>query len=423
MLPKPNKPSCDIKSYRPISLTSCTSKLLEKMILNRITSHLEIHSIIPPNQSGFRKGFSTQNHMFNLTNNAINNFNKGNYTGVVMFDIEKAFDRVWHEGLIFKLHKIQLPVYLINWIKSFLKQRQFEVKYKDKISERKNIPAGVPQGCIISPTLFSIYIHDLNHVLTEENGQYADDISVWTSNKSLKKIEKTLQKEIDKISNFCEEWCIALCGDKTTYITLTNACKRKQYEGKYKLQLHVKGNPIRLDPNPRLLGIFLDPKLSFHTHLDRINEKIQKRINVIKILKSKRWSSSRDLLIYFYKSCIRLIIEFGSVVFSCANDDLKRKIQVLENKIIRLCLNSHYLESTDEIHETAKIVKIEQRLKQLHTNFLRRSYLQRRNMLLCQMLVEEVEDTQLTNTATKLKKARINCLSNFKIELNSIIKP
>jgi hypothetical protein len=189
MISKPNKPPQELKSYRPISLTSCLSKLMERCVLRRMTSFLEANKIIPDNQAGFRKGFSTDDHLFRLINSVINNFNKNKITGVVMFDIEKAFDRVWHDGLILKMQKFGMPNYIIKWIDSFIRNREFKVKYKETFSKPYKIKAGVPQGCICSPTLFAIYIADLSTLLKCENGKYSDDISIWKEGVSTSEIE------------------------------------------------------------------------------------------------------------------------------------------------------------------------------------------------------------------------------------------
>ena len=127
MIPKPNKTLDDLTSYRPISLTSCLSKLLERLILNKINTHLTQNEIIPPNQAGFRQNFSINDNMLRLINGTINNFNDNKITGLVMFDVERAFDRVWHDGLFYKLKQIRLPHYLILWLNSFIKGMCFKV--------------------------------------------------------------------------------------------------------------------------------------------------------------------------------------------------------------------------------------------------------------------------------------------------------
>lgn len=133
--------------------------------------------------------------------------------------------------------------------------RSFKVKFGTAISQPFPIKAGVPQGCISSPTLFSLYIADLNKLLRCDNGQYADDISIWKAGSTTKEIESALQADIKSIESYCQSWCIALSDEKTTYITCTRAGKRSNYQRKYSLNLRLKSRPIKLDAYPKLLGI------------------------------------------------------------------------------------------------------------------------------------------------------------------------
>ncbi len=118
-------------NYRPISITSCIAKVFEKLVLNRIKLHLKENNIIIKNQSGFRENRQTKDNIFNITQKVLESFNRDKKVCCIFFDISAAFDKVWHVGLIFKLVKIKLPLYLINWIVTFLNNRQFRVKIGD----------------------------------------------------------------------------------------------------------------------------------------------------------------------------------------------------------------------------------------------------------------------------------------------------
>jgi hypothetical protein len=232
MISKPNKPPTEINSYRPISLTSCFAKCLEKFIQNRIVAFLDQHNILSTHQPGFRKNHSTKDHILQLTNDIINNFKKYEYTGAVMFDVEKAFDKVWYQGFLYKLKQINTPTYLLNWIGNFLTNRSFYIQHKQEKSAKYETRAGVPQGCIISLILFSIYISDISKEPSDTHGLFADEISIWKSNKNLIYLERLLQKEIDKVAQFCQSWCLSVNIAKTTYMVFTTAGKRNTYDKK-----------------------------------------------------------------------------------------------------------------------------------------------------------------------------------------------
>jgi hypothetical protein len=216
MIRKPNKPDKEIGSYRPISLTSCLSKCLEKIVLNRLNNFLEKEKIISKYLSGFRKNHCTKDHLLRLTQHIINNFNQNKLTSVVLFDMEKAFDRVWHQGLIYKLHLYNIPPYLLAWLSNFITNRKFYVECNNQKSNIYDIKAGVPQGCILSPTLFSIYFSDISDKIQSPHAIYADDLSIWESETKLKHIESRLQNSINNIDEFCNKWCLKINSKKTS---------------------------------------------------------------------------------------------------------------------------------------------------------------------------------------------------------------
>ena len=133
---------------------------MERIILARLTKHLEDNQILSKSQSGFRARRSTKDNLVYLVQKVKESFNRKRKTMVIFFDIEAAFDKVWHNGLIFKLISIKVPYYILQFIINFLKDRSLVVKVNNVLSERIPITCGVPQGACLSPTLFSIFIND-----------------------------------------------------------------------------------------------------------------------------------------------------------------------------------------------------------------------------------------------------------------------
>jgi hypothetical protein len=151
MIHKNKKPKDNFNSYRPISLISCVSKWIEKIINSRILNWAETNNILPPCQSGFRKNKSCQDHIVRLDQLISEGFNKKQYTGCVLFDLEKAFDKASHQGILHKLQKANLPPLLLNWVKDFLTNRTFQVTWKSTPSTTFTIKTGVPQRSCLSP--------------------------------------------------------------------------------------------------------------------------------------------------------------------------------------------------------------------------------------------------------------------------------
>lgn len=161
-IPKPNKCLTSATSYRPISLLSSVSKVLEKVLLKIIRDHVEIDHIIPDEQFGFRPNHCTTHQLYRIVQLVKRGFAMKKSTGMVILDIEKAFDTIWHEGLLHKLLKLKFSIIIIKIIQSFLADRSYYVHMFDSKSSFFKLPAGLPQGSALSPILYNIYISDLH---------------------------------------------------------------------------------------------------------------------------------------------------------------------------------------------------------------------------------------------------------------------
>lgn len=201
-IPKPNKPSSRPSSYRPISLLSNLSKVFERIILAKLTHH--IRDKLPEFQFGFRPGRSTCHQVRRVVNHIRDNFSRGYSTGMVLVDLQAAFDSVWHDALVCKLRALGCPLHLVKLIQSFLDERTFAVKVGGGLSRLINIPAGVPQGAVLSPSLFNVFMADIPTTERCFVSQFADDIAILASSKSPPFIKSRLQGHMDTISKYCK---------------------------------------------------------------------------------------------------------------------------------------------------------------------------------------------------------------------------
>ena len=204
-------------SYRPISLLSCLGKKMERMVNKRLQFHLETNGLINQTQSGFRKHRSTEDQIAYLTQEIDNEFQEKKKTLAVFVDLTKAFDKVWKDGLLLKLLKKNICGRMYGWIQSYLFQRTARVKLERHTSNLVTLREGVPQGGVISPTLFIIFIDDIIDYLSTyiSKAIHADDLAIWTSSEHINTANIRIQDAMNSISDWAEEWMVTINKNKT----------------------------------------------------------------------------------------------------------------------------------------------------------------------------------------------------------------
>jgi len=220
-IPKPNKPPSYPSSYRPISLLSIVSKLFERIIANRLVTYVSQQRLLPPEQFGFRKKHSTVTQLARITDYISNGYNLHKHTGMVSLDIEKAYDTVWIDGLLYKLISFKVPTYLIYILKAFLTDRSFIVRLTDTFSTPKTTPAGLPLGAVLSTTLFAIYISDMPHPQHTQLALYADDTALLTQSWRTETIVRRLNHALTVLYRYFTKWKLQVNITKTAAILFT----------------------------------------------------------------------------------------------------------------------------------------------------------------------------------------------------------
>lgn len=200
----------------------------------------------------------------------------------MFFDISKAFDNVWHKGLIFKLINARIPNYIIYYIQNFLNNRKFYIKIDNSRSDLYNIEAGVPQGAVLSPILFNIFINDIP-LENSKNKSYsllfADDLTTFFIFRKTGNLEKIINKYLQKIEKWLALWRLKLNVKKSNY---TVFCASKNYS--LRLNLKVSNQLLPYNRYPKLLGIILDERLNFTKQIQFLKRKCLERLNIIKII-------------------------------------------------------------------------------------------------------------------------------------------
>ena len=332
MLLKPDKPITLTTSYRPISLISPIAKLFERVIEQRLRSHLEDIGFLNKHQSGFRRAKSTDNHLFRLYQSIMESFNRGEHVTATFLDVKKAFDNVWHNGLRYKIFQLGLPTKMTRWLSDFLVGWLIQVNVNSSLSNQINPKA---QGFVLSPLLFLIYINDLPPPHHRQNllSQFADDTAQWAFSLNVKFAGNLLQQDLLKLAMWCAKWRINLNPEKTKVIIFSRPLLARKAE----LNLTLYGKPLKIYPQVKFLGIIFYSKLTFQKHFEDILECCNNRYYLWR-LANKKWGPSPATLIQIYKQCVQPIFEYGSLSTITISDNIISKIQWLQNKFIRLAL-------------------------------------------------------------------------------------
>ena len=255
---------------------------------------------------------------------------------------------------------------------NFLKDRTYIVSLNGQKSKSFKIKSGVPQGSCLSPTLFNLYFSDISEIIPKEiyHALFADDLCIWTTNKSLKSSKKCLQIAINKISLYCKTWGLKINKSKTTYSVFTTAGYRKTYEKLNKINLTIDNSRIPLEPFPKFLGIYLDPKLSFERHFDETSKKVISKINLLKKLQSFKWKNTTRLGSTVYKSLIRPLFDYAFIPLMTGTQKVINKYEILQNRILKIIKKFPLKTRTTTILSFHKITSIKDRVSFIFKKFI-----------------------------------------------------
>lgn len=359
-------------SYRPISLLSTISKVLERIILTRMQLHLDENNIIPDHQFGFRAGLSTTHQVDRIVKAVRSGFQRKESTGLVMLDLSSAFDNVWHHALIYKMVKAHFPKYLTKLVLSYLTDRTFRVKVGRELSSTKELPAGVPQGGVLSPTLFNIYVADIPTSQGVQTAQFADDIALWHSKKNAPSIRKALQDATLKLSKYVRRWKLQLNASKTEAIFFT---RRRHPRAFPRQPIRIQGHETVWRDNAKYLGVCLDQKTTFKKHVDYVLEKGNKCTRLLYPLLCRKSKLHQENKLLIFKTVLRPAILYASPAWvTCSASQLSR-VQGLQNRCLKMALSLHHRFPTDALHELAGVKTVKDYTAESHERFELRSRL------------------------------------------------
>ena len=253
-------------NYRPVSLTSICSKAMEHIVQSHLMKYLDSHHILSDQQHGFRKRRSCESQLITTIHDLASGLDKRQQVDAILLDFSKAFDKVAHQRLAAKLHHYGIRNKTLSWIQSFLADRYQKVVLDGKTSSSSPVTSGVPQGTVLGPLLFLIYINDLPSRVSSTARLFADDCLLYRVISSQDDVA-SLQEDLDRLQEWERDWQMSFNPDKCEHIRIT--LKRKIVQSTYK----IHGQVLKETTKAKYLGVTIDKNLSWNSHIDMVTKR------------------------------------------------------------------------------------------------------------------------------------------------------
>ena len=334
---KQGKPASNLASFRPISLTSCVIKILERMLADRLYHIAESNGWFNNIQAGFRKGRGCEDQILKITQGIEDAFNQNprQSSVLILLDFSKAYDTVWRQKLLTSMIDIGVPLVYVKWLYRFLQNRQARVRYDGTLGKSKQILQGLPQGSVLAPLLFLFYINNLAGLLPDFNinAMFADDVSILASATSKEEAVRKAQAAVDSVIEWSRKWKVNLNADKSEASFFTTA----SHEAKFKPEIIIDKKTINVEPNPRLLGVFLDCKLSFNHHVKTVTKKTGSKMRMLAAVSNAEWGWRKHDLKKLFIAHVRSVIDYAGMAWQpWLSKSQVNNLDICQNKALRL---------------------------------------------------------------------------------------
>lgn len=340
-----------LNNYRPISLLSTFSKIFEKVMVARLMDYLTKHSLLTDHQYGFRPGFSTERAVHSLCRSMYHSLDMKCYQITLFCDLTKAFDTISHNILLDKLkvYGVRGPAYI--WLKSYLNHRQQYTVINNTPSSMISIDYGIPQGSVLGPILFLIYINDIIYSSKKLNFLlFADDTTIYIKGHDLLSLQHTMNEELIHVANWLKSNKLTLNYTKTNYIVSHSLLNQPA-----PTNIIINNIPIHKVSEVNFLGIIIDNNLKWKAHIENIKTKLSKFTGIIYRIRAYLNQENIKLV---YSSLVYPSLLYCSAVWGGAYQTYTQSLFITQKKLLRIMFNCNPYEHTNPYFQQHKILKV-----------------------------------------------------------------
>lgn len=337
---------------------------MEIIFLKRLNIVIAEKKIIPDHQFGFRKRHGTIEQVHRQVEEIHKAFENKKYCCAAFLDISQAFDRVWHEGLLYKIKKL-LPTNYYIFLKSYLANRFFYVKQGEDATQLHMTHAGVPQGSVLGPVLYLLFTSDLPTTDGVMIGTFADDTAALTTHENPAQASNMLQRSLDNITEWLSTWRIKANETKSVQVTFTtrrDTCPAVSLNGKQISQAN----------EARYLGLYLDRRLTWQKHIFTKRKALGLQLRKMYWLLGKKSQLSLDNKLLLYKCILKPIWTYGVQLWGTASISNIEILQRFQSKMLRIITNAPWFVTNQQLHHDLKIRTVQEEIKHSMTSYRHR---------------------------------------------------
>ena len=334
--------------------------MMERLVCHQLQSYVLDHKLLSSAQSAFRPGHNTQDVLVSSVNDWLSALDRKHVSAVTFLDVKKAFDCVNHQILLKKLYHLDIEHSSMNWFASYLEGRLQKVFNNQHNSSWFPCHQGVPQGSVLGPLLFSLYINDLPDVVKIcAVNLFADDTCIYSSAPSANEAISNMNSDLDLVFQWFEQNKLSLNLSKTKSILIANPVTRIRCRDESLQQVLINHNPVAWVSKYKYLGVMIDEDLTWRDHIQYITSKAYQRLALLRLSRSHL---PRDARIKFYKSLVQPVLEYSCVAWSNCSKTLLRKLLSIEGYAARIITNSAPGTRTAPLMEQLQLHRLVDRL-------------------------------------------------------------